>query len=151
MNSNNIKPTSTNRNAISMLSLALSAYTVEIPESAIIVSDWDSLHAESDRFPNSMLMPKYGGNVIEVDRKIMLATTENLTLEIQNVVDNIPAFTAEQEAEYECILDAYKSGVEAIKTKALCSKEDNGGGLLQKRAYQNSELRVFYECPLLNV
>lgn len=131
--------------------MALSAYTVEIPESAIIVSDWDSLHAESDRFPNSMLMPKYGGNVIEVDRKIMLATTENLTLEIQNVVDNIPAFTAEQEAEYECILDAYKSGVEAIKTKALCSKEDNGGGLLQKRAYQNSELRVFYECPLLNV
>lgn len=77
-----------------------------------------------------MLIPKYRSNVIEVDRKTILATTENLTLEIQKVVDNILAFTAEQDAKYECTLDAYESRVEAIKTKAPYSKEDNVGRLL---------------------
>ena len=134
------------------VALSLSGYTIDIPDTAVIVSDWDSLHAETERFPDSMLMPKYGGNVIEVDGQIMLATTQDLTLEIQKVVDSIPAFTAEQEAEYECMLDAYEGGVEAIMTKSLCSKKNEAEGILQKRACQNygcftdSICRTYNDC-----
>jgi hypothetical protein len=130
--------------------LALSGYSVEIPETAIIVSSWESLHSESEQFPDSMLMPKYGGNVIEVDGRIMLATTEDLTLEIQKVIDSIPPPTEEQEAEFECMLDAYESGVEADKTKALCSAENPIEGAMHKRACDNSRCFTDSLCLTYN-
>jgi len=99
-----------------------------------------------------MLMPKYGGNVIEVDGQIMLATTEDLTMQIQKVVDSIPAFTEEQEAEFQCMLDAYESGVEATATKPLCSKKGKAEGILQKRAcafdgcFTDALCRTYNDC-----
>jgi hypothetical protein len=114
--------------------LALSGYTVEVPETAIIVSDWESLQTEVEKFPDSMLMTKYGGNVIEVDGQIMLATTQDLTLEIQKVVDALPAFTPEEDAEYECVQDVLASGAEAAMAKDVCSNEGKAEGILRERA-----------------
>jgi hypothetical protein len=113
--------------------LALSGYTVEVPETAIIVSDWESLQTEVEKFPDSMLMTKYGGNVIEVDGQIMLATTQDLTLEIQKVVDALPAFTPEEDAEYECVQDALENGVEATMAKDVCSNEGKVESILRER------------------
>ena len=59
-------------------------YTVELPSSAVVVSDWDSLKAETARYPETALVYKYGGWVVEVDDVIVLAVDESM---IQDITD----------------------------------------------------------------
>lgn len=76
-------------------------YTIEIPETAVIVDTWDALSAEAAKYPWSMLQPKYNGNVIEVDGIIKLATTDQLSKQIEDRVASIPAPREEEVAEGE--------------------------------------------------
>ena len=79
--------------------MSLSNYTVTIPNTAVIVDNWDMLHAEASKFPWRMLEPKYGGNVIEVDGVIKLATTDELSKQIEDKMASLPPSTEEQIAE----------------------------------------------------
>jgi hypothetical protein len=130
--------------------LVLSGYTVEVPETSIIVSDWASLQTEVEKFADSMLMAKYGGNVIEVDGQVMLATTQDLTLEIQKMVDSLLEFTAEEDAEFEYIQDALGSGVDASMVKDACSNEGKAGGVLRERACASLMCRNDSICATYN-
>ncbi|KAG4263778.1 hypothetical protein FPRO03_09054 [Fusarium proliferatum] len=62
-------------------------YTVEIPDDAVWVTNWDELHA-APRF-GGVLLPKYGGFVIEVDEKIVLATDEKMSKEVLNLLTDL--------------------------------------------------------------
>ncbi|KAF4957015.1 hypothetical protein FGADI_3428 [Fusarium gaditjirri] len=64
-------------------------YTVEIPENAIWVTNWDQLHEMGAKYPDTALFEKYGGNVIEVDGKIVVATDEKMTEEIDNFIKEL--------------------------------------------------------------
>lgn len=57
---------------------------MEIPSSAIGASDWDSLYAGADIFPDSSLLNKYGGLVMEVDGAIVLAVDDDFIQEVTN-------------------------------------------------------------------
>ncbi|KAH7182385.1 uncharacterized protein B0J16DRAFT_343616 [Fusarium flagelliforme] len=58
--------------------LAGAEYTVEIPKDAVWVTSWDEFHAEAPKF-DQYLNEKYGGFVVEVNKKIVLATDEEMT------------------------------------------------------------------------
>jgi hypothetical protein len=79
--------------------MSLSNYTIDIPETAVIVDNWDTLHAEGSKYPWRMLEPKYGGNVIGVDGVIKLVTTDELSKQIEEKMTSIPPHTEEQIAE----------------------------------------------------
>ncbi|KAG4274426.1 hypothetical protein FPRO04_09384 [Fusarium proliferatum] len=68
-------------------SIASAKYTVEIPDDAVWVTNWDELHA-APRF-GGVLLPKYGGFVIEVDEKIVLATDEKMSKEVLNLLTDL--------------------------------------------------------------
>lgn len=79
--------------------MSLSNYTINVPEDAIIVDNWDAFHTEAKKFPWSMVEQKYGGNVIEVDGIIKLATTAELSKQIEAKMASLPADTEEEIAE----------------------------------------------------
>ncbi|WKT43651.1 hypothetical protein QSH57_008487 [Fusarium oxysporum f. sp. vasinfectum] len=62
-------------------------YTVEIPDDAVWITNWDELHA-APRF-EGVLLPKYGGFVIEVDEKIVLATDERMSKEVFDLLTDL--------------------------------------------------------------
>ncbi|KAF0645915.1 hypothetical protein FPSE5266_11098 [Fusarium pseudograminearum] len=66
-------------------SFVSASYTVEIPEDAI----WDQLHKMAAKYQDTALEPKYGGNVIEIDGKIVLATDDKMTEEIDDLVEQL--------------------------------------------------------------
>ncbi|KAF5974914.1 hypothetical protein FCOIX_7953 [Fusarium coicis] len=68
-------------------SMASAKYTVEVPEDAVWVTNWDELQA-APRFAG-VLLPKYGGFVIEVDEKIVLATNEQMSKEVLNLLTDL--------------------------------------------------------------
>ncbi|KAF5642250.1 uncharacterized protein FTJAE_3725 [Fusarium tjaetaba] len=68
-------------------SMANAKYTVEIPEDAVWVTNWDELQA-APRFAG-VLLPKYGGFVIEVDEKIVLATDEQMSKEVLDLLTDL--------------------------------------------------------------
>ncbi|KAF5685747.1 ankyrin protein [Fusarium denticulatum] len=68
-------------------SMVNAKYTVEIPEDAVWVTNWDELHA-APRF-GGVLLPKYGGFVIEVDEKIVLATDEQMSKEVLDLLTDL--------------------------------------------------------------
>ncbi|KAF5552252.1 hypothetical protein FNAPI_7167 [Fusarium napiforme] len=69
------------------VSMANAKYTVEIPEDAVWVTNWDELQA-APRFAG-VLLPKYGGFVIEVDEKIVLATNEQMSKEVLDLLTDL--------------------------------------------------------------
>ncbi|KAF4991743.1 hypothetical protein FGRMN_7633 [Fusarium graminum] len=69
--------------------LMSSKYTVEIPKDVIWVKNWDQLHAMAARYQDTALVPKYGGNVIEVDGRIILATDEKMTKQIDDFIKEL--------------------------------------------------------------
>ncbi|KAF5540016.1 ankyrin repeat domain-containing protein [Fusarium mexicanum] len=62
-------------------------YTTKIPEDAVWVTNWDELHA-APQF-GGVLLPKYGGFVIEVDEKIVLATDERMSKEVLDLLTDL--------------------------------------------------------------
>ncbi|KAH7222590.1 uncharacterized protein BKA55DRAFT_546102 [Fusarium redolens] len=74
-------------------------YTVEIPEDAVWVTNWDELHA-APRF-EGVLLPKYGGFVIEVDEKIVLATDEQMSKEVFDLLTDLEKNDSEPEGEQQ--------------------------------------------------
>ncbi|KAF4333484.1 hypothetical protein FBEOM_12692 [Fusarium beomiforme] len=76
-------------------------YTVEIPKDAIWVTDWDQLHEMGAKYPDTALVEKYGGNVIEVDGKIVLATDEEMTKQIEDLVKELEKNDKDVETETE--------------------------------------------------
>ncbi|KAH7174050.1 uncharacterized protein B0J16DRAFT_351275 [Fusarium flagelliforme] len=68
-------------------SMVNAKYTVEIPEDAVWVTNWDELHG-APRF-GGVLLPKYGGFVIEIDEKIVLATDEQMSKEVLDLLTDL--------------------------------------------------------------
>ncbi|KAG7436911.1 hypothetical protein Forpi1262_v002268 [Fusarium oxysporum f. sp. raphani] len=68
-------------------SMVSAEYTVEIPDDAVWITNWDELHA-APRF-EGVLLPKYGGFVIEVDEKIVLATDERMSKEVFDLLTDL--------------------------------------------------------------
>ncbi|KAF5247348.1 hypothetical protein FANTH_6439 [Fusarium anthophilum] len=68
-------------------SMVNAKYTVKIPVDAVWVTNWDELHA-APRF-RGVLLPKYGGFVIEVDEKIVLATDEQMSKEVLDLLTDL--------------------------------------------------------------
>jgi hypothetical protein len=115
--------------------VSIPGYDITIPDPATIVSTWEALYGEIKKFPNETLLPRHGSNIIEVDGQIMLATTDTLTREIQAKVDSIPPPTAEQETQYQRMVDAHEKGLDVTMTKQSCSRADGDNeGKLKKRA-----------------
>ncbi|UZP40448.1 hypothetical protein NXS19_008264 [Fusarium pseudograminearum] len=75
------------------------SYTVEIPEDAIWVTTWDQLHEMAAKYQDTALEPKYGGNIIEIDGKIVLATDDKMTKEIDDLVEQLEKNDPEAEEE----------------------------------------------------
>lgn len=59
--------------------VSLANYTVEIPASAKICSDWASLRAAVRQRPGSTSVQKYGGFVIEEDGVVLFALDESMS------------------------------------------------------------------------
>ncbi|WKT52651.1 hypothetical protein QSH57_003213, partial [Fusarium oxysporum f. sp. vasinfectum] len=76
-------------------------YTIKIPKDAIWVTNWDQLHEMGAKYPDTALVEKYGGNVIEVDGKIVLATDEEMTKQIDSLIKELEKDDIEVEAETE--------------------------------------------------
>ncbi|SCO16926.1 related to ankyrin [Fusarium fujikuroi] len=76
-------------------SMVSAKYTVEIPDDAVWVTNWDELHA-APRF-GGVLLPKYGGFVIEVDEKIVLATDEKMSKEVLNLLTDLEKIDSQTE------------------------------------------------------
>ncbi|RBR24680.1 uncharacterized protein FIESC28_02453 [Fusarium coffeatum] len=70
--------------------LASAEYTVDIPKDAIWVTSWDEFHAEAPKF-DQFLDEKYGGFVLEVDNKIVLATDEEMTKSLHDFFNKMGA------------------------------------------------------------
>ncbi|KAF4417042.1 hypothetical protein FACUT_12520 [Fusarium acutatum] len=68
-------------------SVVSAKYTVKIPDDAVWVTNWDELHA-APRF-GGVLLPKYGGFVIEVDERIVLATDEQMSKEVLDLLTDL--------------------------------------------------------------
>ncbi|KAG9506393.1 hypothetical protein J7337_003376 [Fusarium musae] len=77
--------------------MANAKYTVEIPEDAVWVTNWDELQA-APRFAG-VLLPKYGGFVIEVDEKIVLATDEQMSKEVLDLLTDLEKNDPQSEGE----------------------------------------------------
>ncbi|KAF4501856.1 Ankyrin repeat domain containing protein 50 [Fusarium agapanthi] len=92
-------------------SMVSAKYTTEIPDDAVWVTNWDELQA-APRF-GGVLLPKYGGFVIEVDEKIVLATDEQTSKEVLNLLtdleENDPQPEDEQTAPNKRDLDLSSS------------------------------------------
>ncbi|KAI1935650.1 hypothetical protein LOZ66_005190 [Ophidiomyces ophidiicola] len=63
-------------------------YTIELPKTAIIVTTWVEYHTEA-AILDYMVIPKYGGYVIEIDGEIKLATDDNMTKLIKAKLDSL--------------------------------------------------------------
>ena len=61
--------------------VSLANYTIDIPPSAKICSDWPSLEAAIKQRPGSRVVKKYGGFVIEEDNIIVFACDEKMSEE----------------------------------------------------------------------
>jgi hypothetical protein len=73
-------------------------YTVQIPDDAIWVTTWEQYHADAPQFGKTVLY-KYGGFVVEVDDKIVLATDEKMTKEIHDLLTGLEKDDAESESQ----------------------------------------------------
>lgn len=71
---------------------------VHIPDDAIWVTSLEQYHAEAPQF-DRMVLYKYGGFVIKVDDKIVLATDETLTKEIYDLLTELEESDLELESE----------------------------------------------------
>ncbi|KAI3575665.1 ankyrin repeat-containing domain protein [Fusarium oxysporum f. sp. albedinis] len=80
-------------------SMVSAKYTVEIPDDAVWVTNWDELHA-APRF-EGVLLPKYGGFVIEVDEKIVLATNERMSKEVFDLLTDLEKNDPQPEDEQQ--------------------------------------------------
>ncbi|EXK43376.1 hypothetical protein FOXG_15288 [Fusarium oxysporum f. sp. lycopersici 4287] len=80
-------------------SMVSAKYTVEIPDDAVWVTNWDELHA-APRF-EGVLLPKYGGFVIEVDEKIVLATNERMSKEVFDLLTDLEKNDPQSEDEQQ--------------------------------------------------
>ncbi|UPL02868.1 hypothetical protein LCI18_013802 [Fusarium solani-melongenae] len=80
-------------------SLVSAKYTVEIPKDAIWVTNWDQLHEMAAKYPDTALVEKYGGNVIEVDGKIVLATDQEMNEQIDDLIEQLEKNNPEGETE----------------------------------------------------
>ncbi|KAF5700852.1 hypothetical protein FMUND_14170 [Fusarium mundagurra] len=78
-------------------SMVSAKYSVEIPDDAVWVTNWDELHA-APRF-GGVLLPKYGGFVIEVDEKIVLATDEQMSKEVLDLLTHLEKNEPQPEEE----------------------------------------------------
>ncbi|CAG7562605.1 unnamed protein product [Fusarium equiseti] len=70
--------------------LAGAEYTVEIPKDAVWITSWGEFHAEAPKF-DQYLDEKYGGFVVEVDNKIVLATDEEMTKSLHDFFSKMEA------------------------------------------------------------
>lgn len=62
--------------------VSLANYTINMPPSAKICSDWPSLKAAVMQRPGSKVVEKYGGYVIEEDGVIVFACDEKMSEEL---------------------------------------------------------------------
>lgn len=62
--------------------VSLSNYTVDIPPSAKVCSDWPSLEAAVLQRPGSKVLQKHGGFVIEENGLIVIACDEKMSVEV---------------------------------------------------------------------
>lgn len=72
-------------------SMPITGYSVAIPASAVIISDWETYHQEAQKYPDTMVVGKYGGYVVEVGGEIKLATDNAMTKLINERLDAIGA------------------------------------------------------------
>jgi hypothetical protein len=76
------------------LAMSFTRYTVPIPESAIICSDWPSLCSQKgEHWDDKLLDEKYGGYVVEVDGAILLACTDELCAIVDEKSKGLREFT----------------------------------------------------------
>ena len=79
--------------------VSLANYTVDIPPTARICSDWPSLKAAIVELPGSRVVRKYGGFVIEEDGVVVFACDEEISEEAgrpEGLVDMLYEEIAEQ-------------------------------------------------------
>ena len=62
--------------------VSLANYTIDIPPSAKICSDWPSLEAAAKQMPGSRIVAYYGGYVIEENGVIVFACDEKMSEEV---------------------------------------------------------------------
>jgi L-2-hydroxyglutarate oxidase LhgO len=74
-------------------------YSIEIPKDVIWVTNWDQLHEIGANYPDTALVEKYGGNIIEVNGKIVVATDEEMTKQIDDLIKELEKNDIEVEAE----------------------------------------------------
>ncbi|CAF3473601.1 unnamed protein product [Fusarium graminearum] len=97
------------------------SYTVEIPEDAIWVTSWDQLHEMAAKYQDTALEPKYGGNVIEVDGKIVLATDDKITKEIDDLVQQLEKNDPEAKEEPKI---SKRRDLNVLEPRRRCSHPD---------------------------
>lgn len=81
--------------------VSLAHYTVQIPGTASVCSDWPSLRAAVLQRPGCPLTRKYGGWVIEEDGIVVIACDEQLSAEFDQDPEMQLGFLAEDMAEQE--------------------------------------------------
>ncbi|KAM5385212.1 hypothetical protein ACJZ2D_001173 [Fusarium nematophilum] len=105
--------------------MATSNYTIELPLSAVIVTTWDEFHTEGRKYPNSAVVPKYGGFVIEVDEEIKMATDEKMT---QEVAEKLASLSLRDDGEAADGVEESPEGGPSLEKRRCSHPGSNGVG-----------------------
>lgn len=93
--------------------VSLANYTIVIPPSAKICSDWPSLEAAIAQRPGSLVVKKYGGCVIEEDGVVLFACDEKMSEEVSRsdeLVELLYDGVARNGQSHSCLRDNMKQG-----------------------------------------
>jgi hypothetical protein len=130
--------------------MATTTYNTGIPESAIIVSSWETFYKEAGHYPNSAMEDKYGGYVIEVDGKIVVATDDAMTENIRSHLADIEARDEEASSDGTAGTGQTKDQgqLRTIESKASCRRSYGADNSNRPRALDNSvPFRIFCSHP----
>lgn len=107
----------------------LSGYTIDIPGTAVVVSDLTTLEVELSRYPSTALNERYGGWVIEIGGRIVVAMDDNMTFLINENIDRFDSFISDTE---------FSHGQTRTRTTARCDAT-NPKSCLQNKSTQSSD------------
>lgn len=105
----------------------LSGYTIDIPGTAVVISDLTALEVELARYPCTALNERYGGWAIEIDEGIVVAMDDNMTRLINENIDRLDFFTSDMEAFHEQTRTRTTARCDATSPKSFLQQTGTGG------------------------
>jgi hypothetical protein len=106
---------------LSFETMSTSKYTIALPKSVINVTSWERLElvAEAANRPETMLVRRYGGHVLEENNVIGIATDDKMTEEIDAKHASLPPLDDDEEETAEEDKDELNLGTLSTPRKSM--------------------------------